>query len=258
MHSHERASHGDVLISSEFGLEAMKEQLVQAWKGVRSRAATTPSTYALAKRWYKLMEELKLDESVGSKWWRVIRCRYSERQRFYHTLDHLDDMFCRYDEVSAHVISTVVVQLSIFFHDIIYDPLRGDNEAQSAVVFEEFAAEIDLHKEVRETTSAYIMRTAKHHAAEGGETTGDLAFFLDIDLSVLGRTGAGYSKYTEAIRLEYQHVPATTFCQKRAEFLTVFLQGKAVFFTEVGASLSMSYDSRGLGGGGGDEYYAHL
>jgi predicted metal-dependent HD superfamily phosphohydrolase len=235
MDSNDRAAHGDVILSSEFGLPSTKEQIQEAWKGVRQRSVLLPFTDKLAHRWFTLAEELQLEDPAGSKWWRMIRRHYSERQRYYHTLNHLDDMFRHFDEVSSSgdaVVDPIVVQLSIFFHDIIYDPRRGDNEAQSAILFETFASEVQLAQDVQKTVSEYILRTAKHHKAEG-ETTGDLALFLDIDLSVLGRDRAGYSKYAEEIRLEYQHVSTATFCQKRAQILATFLENKTIFFTEV-------------------------
>ena len=37
-----------------------------------------------------------------------------------------------------------------------------------------------------------------------GPATGDLAYFLDFDLGVLGSDPAGYTAYAAAIRLEYQ------------------------------------------------------
>lgn len=233
--SQQRAIHADLLLSSEFGPEFMQEQLEDAWKGVQMRATEDPTvTDTLAARWFRLVHDLRLKDPAARKWWRLIRRRYTERQRFYHTLDHLDAMFAWYDQVPTWT-NPAAIQLSIFFHDIIYDPLRGDNEARSAAVFEEFAAEVALPDNTRDIVSAYILRTAKHHSGEG-ETTGDLALFLDIDLSILGCSSAGYSRYAEEIRLEYQHVPSQVFAEKRAAILTSFLDNKTIFFSKMFSS----------------------
>jgi len=60
---------------------------------------------------------------------------------------------------------------------------------------------------------------------EEGSTTWDVALslFLDLDMSVLGKSQQAYMSYAGLIRKEYSFVPRTTYCEKRAEILQSFL-----------------------------------
>ncbi|GET90150.1 hypothetical protein, conserved [Leishmania tarentolae] len=103
---------------------------------------------------------------------RFIYDRYTESQRHYHTLEHLEEMLAQlvaYETehgwqgayIPAMVEETVaasvpppelltgpervayewtgtVLLLSVLFHDVVYDPTRGDNEEASAAVAAEF------------------------------------------------------------------------------------------------------------------------
>lgn len=119
----------------------------------------------------------------------------------------------------------VVVSLAIFFHDVVYNPKSrsaiffhassfsrldfSSNEADSAALFQDFAKTLNLGAKA-DTISAFITRTGSSithfHTARmrfaaanhlSGPASGDLAFFLDIDLAILGSDPISYAKYAE-------------------------------------------------------------
>ena len=95
-----------------------------------------------------------------------------------------------------------LVALAVFFHDAIYDATateRGFSERASAGLFRRFAAEAGfLSADAVELVAGMILRTAAHHS--GPEpVSGDLALFLDIDLSILGASPAAYARYTQQV-----------------------------------------------------------
>ena len=64
-----------------------------------------------------------------------------------------------------------------------------------------------------QTVYDWIVRTATHMQ---GPATGDLAYFLDIDLSILGGDAATYTAYAESVRYEYHHYATPDFRTGRA------------------------------------------
>ena len=75
------------------------------------------------------------DNYIDSIWDRVTS-GYSEAHRHYHSQRHI--LFClqQYGKVVDHLDDRVSVGLAIWFHDLILDPARQDNEEQSMRLFQ--------------------------------------------------------------------------------------------------------------------------
>lgn len=65
----------------------------------------------------------------------VVLNHYREPHRFYHTLEHLDDVWQQLE--NRGYSDNDVLLLATIFHDIIYDPRSGTNEEDSARYFNE-------------------------------------------------------------------------------------------------------------------------
>ncbi|CAM9351810.1 unnamed protein product [Chrysoparadoxa australica] len=185
--------------------------------------------------WEKLCDHCGCGGVVASKWWGIIRGRYGEWHRHYHTLEHLEDMLTGLDYFCESLNRPDVVQLAIFFHDIVYEPRSRKNEADSAVLFQQvravnFAGEAGLNPEDAQLVVDYILATEKHIAGPNAEA--DLKVLLDLDMAVTGKSPAVYMDYARKIRHEYIHVPLETYCAKRAEVLEIMLQAERIFATE--------------------------
>ena len=57
--------------------------------------------------------------------------RYTEPQRAYHTLQHIEESLVLFASVHHLAENPVDVELAIWFHDVIYDPKASDNEERS-------------------------------------------------------------------------------------------------------------------------------
>ena len=68
-----------------------------------------------------------LDEAL----YQDLVARYREPHRRYHTLQHLEECFARFDELRALAEHPRDVELAIWFHDAIYDTRRSDNDASA-------------------------------------------------------------------------------------------------------------------------------
>lgn len=124
------------------------------------------------------------------------------------------------------------IVLSIFFHDAVYDPQSPTNEEDSALLFQEFAKESGLdvsHPDVAQQVTQFIIATKRHQVTDSNPT--DLALFLDIDMSVLGKDPDAYRSYAGLIRREYMYVPRDVYCAKRADVLEAFLDQPRIYGT---------------------------
>ncbi|MEO7985834.1 MAG: N-methyl-D-aspartate receptor NMDAR2C subunit, partial [Gemmatimonadales bacterium] len=107
---------------------------------------------------------------------------YAEEGRAYHTIEHVNDCLARLDEAPAFSGSSNVVEAAIWFHDVVYDTHRTDNERLSA----EWAGRALTAAGVSGPTISRVqgLVLATDHAGEPTDDAGRL--LSDIDLSVLG------------------------------------------------------------------------
>ena len=125
------------------------------------------------------------------------------------------------------------VALAIFFHDVVYDPRRADNERESVRVFEEFAASVGLAKRMARKVVGFIERTVTHTLPGGeGEGEGDLELFLDFDLEVLARPNEEYEVYARQIREEYGYYEEDEYRKGRVGVLRGFLERERLYLSE--------------------------
>jgi predicted metal-dependent HD superfamily phosphohydrolase len=205
-------------------------------------AAVRPGWRRCHAKWLELCASVGVaSEEVQAKWWDRLRRQYGEDPvRRYHTLEHIDDLLGQFQECSwTHPEG---MMLCLFFHDVVYDPTRGDNEEQSCAVLEEFLDEVRPHEEVAVASTVGVLCTKYHSVAvpaspaEGVSsvtgrvstaqlgllevgTVADIAQFLDLDMSILASDPERYGLYARQIREEYAHIPQDEFVRGRAAFL---------------------------------------
>jgi predicted metal-dependent HD superfamily phosphohydrolase len=163
----------------------------------------------LATRW-KLPDRSLYDALVA---------RYSEPQRRYHTLQHLEECFAAYDEIADLAGHPADVELALWFHDAIYDTRRSDNEERSADWAQSATGSSRVH--------ALIMVT-RHAAAP---QTVDEKVLVDADLWILGAPEKRFDEYEQQVREEYGWVPGPIYRRKRREILQDFLDRTTIYGT---------------------------
>jgi predicted metal-dependent HD superfamily phosphohydrolase len=95
----------------------------------------------LHPKWFGLALDLGIPDDLAHKWWNLFLKSYCEEARHYHTMFHVESLFKMYDRFSNLVNDKSAVQLAIWFHDIVYNPRKQDNEAQSIQMFKVFSDE---------------------------------------------------------------------------------------------------------------------
>ena len=151
---------------------------------------------------------------------------YSAPGRHYHNLAHIQDCLtalARVDGLSE--IEYEALSEAIWWHDVVYDPTRADNEELSAQLAEAHVG-FDIAREV-----GRLIRLTKTHAVEPGDRLG--AILISIDLSILGADPARYDAYAAAIRQEFAHVPDADYRIGRARVLRQFA-GRPFIYPDAG------------------------
>jgi len=156
-----------------------------------------------------------------------VRGRYSEPHRHYHTDQHLAECFEKVPTIIALAEHPAEVRVGLWFHDVIYDTRRHDNEQRSADWARTAAQELGAGAESAQRIYDLVMFT-RHAAAPVGI---DAEVLVDADLSVLGAHPARFQEYEAQVRREYAWVPDEMFRSRRAEILKELLARPYVFCT---------------------------
>ena len=147
---------------------------------------------------------------------------YTVPGRHYHNLAHIEDCLAtlaRVENLSPR--EREVLTEAIWWHDVVYDAKRADNEELSAQLAEEHVRK-DIAVEV-----ARLIRLTKTHDVQPSDRLG--AILISIDLSILAAEPARYDAYAAAIRQEFCHVPEADYRAGRADVLARFAARPVIF-----------------------------
>lgn len=179
------------------------------------------------RRWHETWTQLGLPAPADAVLDGLL-ARYREPQRHYHTLQHLEECFAGYDQLRDSMHHPGEVALALWFHDAVYDPRRGDNEALSADLAADTLRKAGAGEALATRVAALIMAT-QGHAATADDP--DCAALLDIDLGILGAAPARFVEYERQIRAEYAHVPDEAYRIGRARVLDGFARRARIYET---------------------------
>jgi predicted metal-dependent HD superfamily phosphohydrolase len=160
--------------------------------------------------------------------WDVIETAYTNPKRYYHTLQHLQHLLDELSHIKENIQDRNTVLFSVFYHDLVYNPLRRDNEERSVLIMENRLQSIDVPLTVINTCKDQIMATKAHSL----HTDMDTNLFTDADLSILGQEWNTYKEYATAIRKEYALYPDSLYKPGRKAVLHHFLKMDQIFKTE--------------------------
>ncbi|PCI25714.1 hypothetical protein COB57_00670 [Candidatus Peregrinibacteria bacterium] len=192
-----------------------------------SDVISQPRMEFLHEEFKNVFQSLNVEKSVDELWNKIV-CSYGGNERHYHTLDHIAHLLYFLKVRNESLDNWPAVQLAVWFHDVIYDTQKKDNEKQSEEVAREELAILNISEDVIESVSQLILATKKHEKIRGFEDSG---LFLDADLAVLGKDANEYQVYAEQIRSEYKWVDEDIYKIERVKILERFLARPHVYFT---------------------------
>lgn len=150
---------------------------------------------------------------------------YSEPQRVYHTLEHIEGCFAVFEEVKHLLDNADALALAIWFHDAIYELGADDNEQRSA---DWFMAETEglFDDGLRQQVYAHIMATLHCGRAIEGH---DSQIMVDIDLSSFGMPWPIFLRDSKKVRSERSDIPDQEFYAKQCGFQKALLERPRFF-----------------------------
>jgi predicted metal-dependent HD superfamily phosphohydrolase len=129
----------------------------------------------------------------------------------------------------------VSFRFATFYHDIIYDPQRQDNEIQSAIFAETALTRLRVPSSMINKIRDFIIST-EHHELPTDCVHNGLPYFLDADLAVLGCPLPNYFVYAKQIRQEYSVWSDAEYASGRMKVLRAFLERPNLYYTDAGLS----------------------
>lgn len=181
-----------------------------------------------AQKWHASLRRCGLDDPSGVVL-AELEALHAERHRKYHNLEHVLDCLGHLESLPVEGVDLAALELSIWFHDAIYSPLKGGNERASAELARERLAAMGADSALQQKVHRLIMVTT--HDTRPRDL--DESVMIDVDLAILGSGREVFERYEQNIRKEYRLVPRPLYRQKRKEILQSFLARSAIFNTEV-------------------------
>lgn len=188
---------------------------------------TNPTTEVLTASWHRAWPGIG---AVGDG--ELVRldllARYSEPQRKYHGLQHLRECIQAFVVVGELPPHGHDVEIALWFHDAVYDPLKHDNEQRSA----DLAVSALQHAGVTQNVTDRVHRLILGTRHEASPIDLDEQILVDVDLSILGSTVERFAEYEQQVRQEYAFVPEAVFWRKRRQILQGFVDRKRIYHSE--------------------------
>lgn len=160
------------------------------------------------------------------------RSAHETAGRHYHTWEHVHE--CVEKLRTFPCPDPAIAFAALVFHDAVYVPGRGDNEARSADLAASHLSAILDPAGVAEV-QGIILATKLHRAPDGGAV---LQAVLDIDMSILGAPRERYQRYAADVKREFCPAVATEgrFRIGRLVFLRSLVRTAQIFSTAEGAA----------------------
>lgn len=183
----------------------------------------------LRRQWDDLMAFYGVDLAQAELIWRDIVKYYEGNGRYYHTLRHIQNVLEVIDSAQAYAEDLPAIKLAAWFHDIIYDVHRNDNETQSAIYASNVLQKLGIAAETI-TKASYMIRATKHN--RGCPDDIDCQIMLDADLATFASEWDLQIEIEQAIRQEYAFVPEPAYRAGRQAVLQNFLKRERIYCTD--------------------------
>ncbi|MBI1968799.1 hypothetical protein HYS49_02715 [Candidatus Woesearchaeota archaeon] len=173
----------------------------------------------LRANWNDLCDRLHVPQEEAKQTLQDLQQRYGEPHRHYHTLDHIAHCLKEFGTAQHLAKKPDIVQLALWFHDIVYEPGNPENEINSAEAARAFGERVGL--DALDRLRVYELIVTTQYVVRPG--TDDARLIWDIDLSSLGLPWEEFAQNSRNIREEFTQVPDELFYAGRKAMLSRFL-----------------------------------
>jgi predicted metal-dependent HD superfamily phosphohydrolase len=183
----------------------------------------------LKGQWDNLISSYTSNITIRDDVFQLLKDKYTEPNRIYHNLNHVKTMLNLLDSLNTKPQEPNAIRFSIWFHDVIYNSQRNDNEEESAKLASQMMRQLQVNSKTIYFVRGLILATKEH---SGKDLPDSAKLFLDIDLAILGASEEIYKEYSKAIREEYSWVSASVYREGRKKVLESFIERDIIYFTE--------------------------
>ena len=192
-----------------------------AFKIIKRREEEKCIVKKLKKRWINLFGNLGVfDAGRIANYFNEVIAHYTKECRNFHNVWHLKKCFDEFDEIKGKIANVNILELSIFFHDVIYIPEAKDNEQQSADYLKHVLRQFYFDETWIKTAQSYILFTK--HVENPDDQDGK--YLVDIDLCVFGYSTEEFAQYEKNIRKEYSDFSKEKYLTGRIKVVEKFLE----------------------------------
>jgi predicted metal-dependent HD superfamily phosphohydrolase len=192
--------------------EKLTDEMRRRWQNLCRRIAPTGGGAC----------DLMIDELVRA---------YCEPHRHYHNLDHIAQCLQLFDDVRGMALDPDACEVAFWFHDVVYDPHRKDNELRSAQVADESLHRLGAPRTFVEQVHRLIVATTHDFSPPADDI--DACLVTDIDLVSLGLPPDVFDAHGAEIRQEFAHVSDGDYRAGRIAMMRKFLARPAIYSTDV-------------------------
>jgi predicted metal-dependent HD superfamily phosphohydrolase len=171
---------------------------------------------------------INIESFLIHKLWSEIESSYSQPNRHYHNLSHLDSLVSELLTITTNLMDWQTIVLSIAYHDIVYNTLKQNNEERSADFATKRLKLLRMPESKLTACKHQILATKNHNISFDSDTN----HFIDADLAILGADPETYQTYTQKIRREYKLYPDLIYNPGRKNVLSHFLQMGTIYKTQ--------------------------
>ena len=182
----------------------------------------------LKETFISLLGTYSSDHTLMNDLWNEINICYGGKKRYYHNLMHLDNLLDQLIAVKENINDWNSILFTLYYHDIIYNPLKNDNEEKSAALAGKRMRQLEVPAAMIIQCETQVLATKKHEPS----TDNDTNYFTDADLSVLGQSWETYEAYYKNVRKEYSIYPDIIYKPGRKKVLQHFLSMERIFKTD--------------------------
>jgi predicted metal-dependent HD superfamily phosphohydrolase len=176
---------------------------------------------------FEVWAELVGDSPTSRTEWAAVMDAWSQPHRRYHDLAHLAAVLGLVSQLDGTATDPAAVRLAAWYHDVVYEPTRGDNERVSAERARAGLRGLVPGERIAEV-ERLVLLTAGHDPSADDRNG---AVLCDADLAVLAGPPEAYIAYASAVRAEYGHLSDEEFSRGRIAVLESLLAQAALYRT---------------------------
>jgi predicted metal-dependent HD superfamily phosphohydrolase len=167
------------------------------------------------KKYINILQKYFTNDQISH----VLDC-WREPHRRWHSIEHLIDLFNKVDKIKGITEKEYeILIIAVFFHDVVYDPQKRDNEIRSIELFDEYSEKVPNDYCIIVTN--IINCTALYPEVPLGKLC-ILFWKMDNDI-VINKNFYEFIDYEDKIRKEYSFISTPIYKENRMKFLEKYI-----------------------------------